>query len=112
MADNSRSRDFRYVFANTFSIAFGPAEVQMTAGIQLNPASDSPAMEEQIGFIITHPAAKLLGIMLMKLVTSYEEESGTIIPLEESKVKSIDDAIALAKKTRAEAIAAAAKAAG
>ena len=98
---NKRSRDFRHVFANTFGFVFGQNEVQLIGGIQLNPGTDDPEMEEQIGLVVTHPAAKLMASALMVMIKNYEEVTGKEIPLDLSKIQKIEDAIAEARAAQA-----------
>lgn len=100
MSENTRSQDFRIVFSNTFSIVFGPTEIQLTCGIQKNPGTNDTTMEEQVGLVITHPSAKLLTKMLSLLIADFEEHSGKEIPLDPGKIKKIEDTIAANKAAR------------
>jgi hypothetical protein len=97
MTENTRSRDFRFVYANTFGFKFGPNELQLLGGIQSNPGSEDPSMEEQIGFIISHQAAKLLATVILKMIGSLEEASGAVIPLDAEKLAGLDEMINAAK---------------
>ncbi len=98
---NTRSQDFRRVFANTFSVAFSATEAQIIYGIQSNPGTDDVTMEEQVGVIFTHTAAKLMGQMLTLLVSDFEEASGTEIALDPAKLAGLQTLIDQAKAARA-----------
>jgi Protein of unknown function (DUF3467) len=93
-AANTRSQDFRYVFANTFGITFGPQEVQVVFGIQSEPGTDSVTMEEQVGIIYTHVAAKLLAESLLHMIDNFEKATGSIVPLDQSKIDALDEMLA------------------
>lgn len=102
MAD-PRSQDFRFVFGNTFSVTFGPTEVQVIFGIQKKPGTDDPTMEEQVGVVFTHTAAKLLSEMLGLMVADLEDRTGQAIPLEGGKLDGLRALIAENKEKRTRA---------
>ncbi len=104
-SENTRSQDFRYVFANTIGMTFGPTEVQLIFGIQKQTGSDDPSMEEQVGLVVTHPAAKLLAHMIGAVMADYEEATGTVVPIDPAKIAQLQTMLDDAKRKRAEAAA-------
>ena len=100
MFENTRSQDFRFVFANTFAVTFGPTEVQLIYGIQKKPGSDDPTMEEQVGIIFTHAAAKLIAEMLGLLVKNLEDATGRVIEIEPTKVAGLRQMLDASKAAR------------
>jgi hypothetical protein len=95
------------VFTNTFGISFGATEVQLICGIQDHPGTDDVTMEEQVGLIFTHPAAKLLQEMLKMLLDELEDAMGAPVLTDLTKLDGLRDIIAANKKKRDDAAAAA-----
>ena len=91
MPENTRSQDFRFVYANTFGLSFGPNEAQVKFGIQQNPGTDDTLMEEQVGVIFSHAAIKMFVLMLSKVIANFEEAAGKEIPLDSEKVKRLEE---------------------
>jgi hypothetical protein len=101
---NSRSQDFRFVFANTFSVSFGQAEAQLIFGIQTNPGTQDVTMEEQVGLITTHPATKLLVQMLAMIIEAHEKATGVEIQVDPARLEQIKQALAAGDAARAAAL--------
>lgn len=98
--NNTRSKDFRYVYANAFGLGFGNNEVQLIGGIQTNPGTPDPAMEEQVALIFTHTSAKQIAQMLNMLIADLEEANGQTIPIDQEKIKILEGLIAANKAAR------------
>ncbi len=89
MSTNTRSQDFRHVFANAFGLTFGPTEVQILCGIQNKPGTDDATMEQQVGLIMSPAGAKLLATMLITVIENFEKSSGTVVPLDPTKLDGL-----------------------
>lgn len=98
--NNTRSQDFRNVYANVFGISFGPNEALVTYGIQTNPGTDDLSMEEQVGVILSHAGAKLLSKLLTMIVEDFEESAGAAIPIEQAKIDGLAEIIVKNKEIR------------
>ena len=102
---NSRSNDFRFVYANTFVVMFSPVEVQLIAGIQNNPGSADARMEEQVGLVMPHAAAKQIVEMMRILLEDLEDQLGAPIPVDMSKMTELKAMVAANQLARAAAAA-------
>jgi len=93
MPDSTRSQDFRFVYASTFTVTMTPTDVHILCGIQRNPGSDSNDMEAQVGIITTHTSMKLLSQLFGLLVEEHEDQTGRPIDTDLSKLDGLREAI-------------------
>ncbi len=84
-------------------MAFSPADAQIICGIQLNPGTEDTSIEEQVGLILNHPAAKLLAEMLTLLINDFEDSTGQKIQLDPQKLDPLRKIISEKKKQREKA---------
>lgn len=85
---NSRSQDFRFVFANSIGFAFTDNESRVLFGINEDAASDDSILE-QVGVVMTHKTLKLLGTLINEMIGHYERTTGNEIPIDQGKLEEI-----------------------
>jgi len=93
--DIIRAPDFRYIYANGYSISVNGQDVFIRFGIKDGPEDTS---YEQLGIVMNPSTAKLLGILLAKTFQMIEQSSGTEIPVDQSKVQALENTITEAMK--------------
>jgi hypothetical protein len=97
---DTHASDFRTFYANTFRVAFGGNEVNITYGIQKHPGTDDPSMDEQTSVIMSHAGAKTIATMLTMIISDFEEATDTVIKIDPKTLKTIEDMIAANKAMR------------
>ena len=97
---NTKSQDFRRVYSNTISMVFAQSEVEMIFGIQSKPGTEDVTMEEQVGVIFTHSAAKLMAMMLTMVIADYEEATGAPVVFDQQKLTGLQTKIDANKAAR------------
>jgi len=89
----TRSQDYRVVFANTFNVTMGPTELHLICGIQHNMGTDDPGMEAQVGLVTTHQAARVLQDLLTLLLDEHESQIGRKIDYDPHKFDDLREQI-------------------
>lgn len=90
MKNNQKSKDFRFVYANGLAIQFGN-EVMMLFGIREDQSVSGEDMLEEVGIVMTPMTAKALAISLSKTIDHFERSNNVQIPVDASKMGSIDE---------------------
>ena len=85
----NRSPDFRFIFANVLGFQFSDNDLRLLFAIDEGEGVETAL--EQVGVVMTHKTAKLLGRTLIEIITNYEAKTGSIIPLDPDKLKGIQD---------------------
>lgn len=78
---NTRSNDFRQVYANTYNFQFNGIDLVMKFGILHELANPSGGMEEQVSVIVNLSGMKTLALFLSAMTDAHEAATGTKIPL-------------------------------
>jgi len=89
-----RSKDFRYVYANSFSFNLTDNDATISLGITDKPQGEP---HEEIALVLTPKSLKLLAHMANIAVGKWEEVSGAPIPLAMEKILEIDDRMKVTK---------------
>ncbi|HTR11793.1 MAG TPA: hypothetical protein VMI72_00715, partial [Roseiarcus sp.] len=97
--NNTRSREFRFVFSDTTAIQFMGNQAILTFGVVRNPANPDDGAEEQIAVAMTSVGLKSLSYSLNRIIDNFEKTTGSVIPLPDSLIQTIDQAIESAPKS-------------
>lgn len=89
-AKNTRSSEFRYVYANGMGVQFGGSDVTLVFGIKENPASPDDKIMEEVAVIMTHVTAKHFALSLAKMITHVEQANGKVIPVENENLDKLE----------------------
>jgi len=90
---NARSKDFRYIYANGLAVQFGNNDVALIFGVKEDQATNDEHILEEVAVMMTPLTAKNLAISLTKIIEHFEMTSGVVIPIEQAKIDSIDNAL-------------------
>jgi hypothetical protein len=99
---HQKTKDFRFVFANTFGLKMSDGDVTLMLGHEEQFSATDKTVYEEVGVNMTHRAAKLLSVLLTEAVRDFEDANGPI-PLAQEKVDKITATFANARAKRQEA---------
>lgn len=102
MNKSPRSKDFRYIYANGIGLQFNGAELMLMFGVKEDFSNKDNIMLEEVGVIMAASSAKLLGLMIAGAVEASEKASGQAIPVDETKLRSLQDMLAASSKDASE----------
>lgn len=74
-----QSEDFKSIYANWVQGSFGPHEIWMLVGQSFPTGPNSAAIEQKARLIFSPLEAKLLTVILSKIVGAYEDQFGKIV---------------------------------
>jgi hypothetical protein len=101
---NTRSKDFRYVYANGLGAQYGGNEFILIFGIKEDTSPTDGKIMEEVGVVMTANTVKNLAISLTKMIEHLELTTGTKIPVEQDKLdiieKTLKEAAATAEKLK------------
>jgi acetyl/propionyl-CoA carboxylase alpha subunit len=100
MPENLKTKDFRHVFSNTFSMQFNDNDVQITFGHVLDAADLAKGMIEEVSVFITPRSAKIMMLSLKSAIERFEQAVGMPIPLPPGKMEEIEKAAALVQAAK------------
>jgi hypothetical protein len=95
--NNSRSSEFRYIYANGIAASFTGNEAVLVFGLKENPADPPSGMREEVGVIMVPLVMKTLAVTLTKIVEDFESKAGQVLPVEPAVLSALDKAIKAAK---------------
>ncbi len=90
---NTRSKDFRYVYANGIGMQFGDNDVTLVFGVKEDPTDIEEKMMEEVAIFLTPSTAKALSMSLAAIIEQ-AEKSGGKIPIDQSKMDNLLKVIA------------------
>lgn len=99
VSKNSRSKDFRYIFANGIGVRFNDNDVTLIFGVKEGD-SDEEAVLEEVGVILTPKTAKLLAETLSQVIQNFEQTTGVTLPTNEAFLKSLEESFLASAKER------------
>lgn len=86
------SRDFRTVFVNAFGIRFGDTDVSLMLSAELADQEGVVFVQDEVRTMLTPRGAKVLSLVLNKVITEFEKANGPI-PVQEGKEEEIASAL-------------------
>ena len=89
--ENTRSKDFRYVYAGGFSMFFNGQDAIIKFGVKVDGNLD--ILHEEVGVIMTPTTMKLLGKLLVRMSEMVETATGQEIPVDPTKLAAIEHSI-------------------
>ncbi len=90
---NTRSNDFRYLYANGIATAFNGIEAIIAFGIKENLGDTSSKIREEVA-IVMHPITlKNLAMTLSRVIEDFEQRTGQTIPVDESAKAAVEKAL-------------------
>ena len=103
----NQSKDFRYVYANAFSVRLGDNDITLTA-CMLEPGEPSQNILEEVAIVMTHKTLKIMVNNLGNALKEFESKVGEI-PVPPAKLASsfdemIEAGIATVKTTEMAAV--------
>lgn len=104
MNNNPKAKDFRFIYANGMGVQFNGLEFMLAVGVKEDQSVENTTFLEEATIILSPSTAKLLGVIINKIIVSNEKITGIPIQVDETKINALDQAIAAN-----EAIAAGAK---
>jgi hypothetical protein len=90
---NTKAKDFRIIFSNSFSFQFSGHDLILKFGIACDPANPEKGMEEQVGVALTPVGMKALGVSLMQIVQHQEKSSNAPIPVAPQVMEAFEKAL-------------------
>ncbi len=96
--ENTRSKDFRYVYAGGFSMLFNGQDAIIRFGVKVDGSLD--ILHEEVGVIMSPSTMKLLGKLLVRMAEMVETATGQEIPVDPSKLAAIEQSIQSAEQAQ------------
>jgi hypothetical protein len=93
MSENPKTKDFRTVFSNSFSMQFSDNDVRIIFGHVLDAADLAKGMIEEVSVFMTPRSAKIVMLSLKNAIERFEQTTGTPIFLAPGKMKEIENAL-------------------
>lgn len=82
------SKDFRTIFVNAFGIRFGDTDVSLTLSAELADHEGVIFVQDEVRTMLTPRGAKVLSLVLNKVITEFEKVNGPI-QVQEGKEEEI-----------------------
>ena len=93
MLENPRTKDFRNVFSNIFTMQFGDNDVRITFGHVLDSTAPVKVMIEEVSVFMTPRSAKMMMLALKNTIERFEQVAGTPIQLPPGKLEETENAL-------------------
>lgn len=92
--ENTRTKDFRYIYANGLALQFSGSDVMLVFGNKEDQGNPNQKFLEEIGVMMTHVTAKALSQTLVQVIEHYEKTTGVIIPIEQARKDRVEAMLA------------------
>ncbi len=93
MPENPKTKDFRHIFSNVFSMQFGDNDVRITFGHQADLADLAKGFIEEVSVFMTPRTAKVMMVSLKTTIERFEQASGAPISLPPERMEEIEKSI-------------------
>ena len=85
------------VYANGFGFALGDNDFRLTFGV--SDAGNPAHIVENVAVFMTHKSLKLLAHSLTAMITNYEQSTGTSMPIDSDKIRSLEQSLSAASNS-------------
>lgn len=90
MKENTRAKDFRYIYSNGIKLQFSQNEVMLFFGIKEDPTSQEDSLFEQVSVVMSPASAKLLAVTLTRTIEHFESSTHVQIPVDQAKLEYLE----------------------
>ncbi len=99
MSDINRSKDFRYIYANSVKLQFNGSELMLGIGVKENQAESDNDFYEEVTIILSAASAKLWGQMISRVISSSEKATGVQIDIDDTKLENLNEILEKAEES-------------